>query len=126
MNITLTIISVLALILQVWFLVKQIPSYLTRRRKRRFYHKIMDFQQDNLEDLTHAISENNREIEDSAKIILDIFNQHDELRRMHFNEDVTYKELKNGFLELKISYSEHLPAIKKELRTKNIDNILNN
>ena len=107
-----------ALVLQVWFLFRNLPDFFLRRKKRRLYSKIQKFQIENFEELSKTFTD--------SGLFMKYFNMHDELARMHYKDSVTYEELKEGFLNLKIAYSEYLPRIKKELRDKNIDNILNN
>jgi len=124
MKIFVFVISAVALVMQVLFLFKNFRSFLLSWRKRKLNKKIIKFQEKNTHELTIAISSYSNL--DQSKILLDIFDMCDKISAKYLKDDVSRKELNEEFIKLKSAYGEYLPSVKKEIRNKNIDSILNN
>ena len=115
------IFSVVAVSLQLLLVIKWSSVFLLNKRKRKIFTETGDFHTKHYEELIHRIVE-----EDPVKGYEkagELLSRYSELSDLYFS-GCSMAELKDACMEIKVEYARYIPEVKKKLRNKNIDKLL--
>lgn len=115
------ILSILSITLQVLLVVRWSSVFLINKRRRKLFDETDDFHTKYYGNLIHGIIEEDP-IEGYEKLS-EILTRYSELSDLYFG-GCSLSELKDACMKMKLEYARYIPEIKKTLRNKNIDNLL--
>lgn len=115
------IFSALFITLQLYLIVKWSGRFLNDRRKRKLFTETSDFHRKYYEKLISNIIE--VDPNNGFKKGGEVLENYSELYKLYLG-GCTLQELKDACVSLKSEYANYIPEVKKELRDKNIDELL--
>ena len=115
------ILSIVAVSLQVLLVVKWSSVFLMNKRRRKLFQETGDFHTKYYEEMIHKIVEEDP-IEGYEKAG-EILSKYSELSDLYFS-GCSLSELKDACMKFKVEYARYIPEVKKNLRNKNIDFLL--